>query len=180
MAEYDQTRKVTDPADPRRCQAMSAKMGQCTFVSLEGGTLCFRHERNPKRLETKKLNNYLLGQYYTRAAEMASGSDVKTLTDEIGLLRMLLERTLDPIKTDADLMVAMPQISDLISRIEKIVLTSHKLEMQMGTLMGREEIVIIANQMVNIIAANVEDERIVKIIADEIGEKLESKVLSLD
>lgn len=175
MADESETVRC-DADDPNRCQAMT-KHGQCSFRALEGSKLCFRHCRNRQVIEQKKMNNYLLTTYYARAAELAESDNIKSLKDEIALLRMVLEKQLNSISSDSELLIATPQIGDLVTKIEKTVLTSHKLESQMGSLMGREEIVILCNNMVNIISENVDDASIVQRIAEQIGEKLESKVL---
>ena len=175
MADESEVVRVAEDS-PNRCQAMT-KHGQCRFGRVDGSTLCFRHCRNRQQIEKKKMNNYLLTSYYGRAAELASSDGIKSLKDEIALLRLLLERILNNINNDSDLLIATPQIADLVTKINNTVLTSHKLESQMGQLMDKEQVVIIANQMVNIIAEHVTDEDKIQIIATEIGTKLESKIM---
>ena len=82
---------VTDPADPRRCQAKNS-IGQCRGVKLEGSDYCRLHA-GPYRPLGKGIRQYYLvkAEDRTRLAALAEHNDIKSLRDEIGLTRMMIE-----------------------------------------------------------------------------------------
>ena len=134
--------------DPRRCQAVTAT-GQCNLTAVEGGTYCIIHggvgQVNRQKREATK--NYRLTQWRARVADFSESSDVKSVREEIGILRLLMEETINRCATTTDLLLQSALISDLVSRIERTVSTCHKLESQMGQLMDKQAILRFASRV---------------------------------
>lgn len=148
--------------DPHRCQAVNAQ-GQCRNRAVEhegqNGTYCMAHGGNKQVNSMKKasLNNYRLTKWKAHL-ERHSGSDqLKSLRDEIGILRMILEEKLNQCNTNLELVMASHQISDLVVKIDKLVTSCHKLEGSMGQLLDKQAILQFAMVVIDIISATLKE-----------------------
>jgi hypothetical protein len=127
--------------------------GQCHFKAQEGKKMCPVHagSMSATREAATALKNYNLTKYQARVGELANSNGVKSLRDEIGILRMMLESKLNGIQDDMSLMIESHQISDMILKIEKLVVSCHKLEQNMGALLDKSSILSLAAKIVTII-----------------------------
>ena len=159
-----------DPADPKRCQAR-VKQGQCPFLSVEGLIHCPMHGGagvTEQHLEEDKKRIYRLTKYRARVGELADHEQVKSLREEIGVLRMMLEEILNRCKDDNDLLIYSSKISDLVMKVEKLVSSCHRLELSTGALLDKAAVLQLAGSVVEIISRHVDDQDLVSDIADEI------------
>ena len=154
---------------PDRCQAVDGK-GQCIYKSVEGGTRCMRHGGNKQteKIERESKELYQVDMYKARIAKNKTHSETKTLTNEIAILRMLLESKLNKCTTDMELMLASSSIGDLVLKIERVVSSCHKLEKSMGHHLDKSILLQFAGQIVEVISNNVDDKELVKRISDGI------------
>lgn len=157
----DNIRRVSDAADPRRCQALSkGQTQQCDMEAVENGTYCMMHGGN-KQLEAQKkasLKNYQLDMWRARLQRHSSSSNIKSLRDEIGILRMMLEVRLNQCKDDMDLMLHSAPIADLVMKVDKVVTSCHKLEGSLGELLDKTAILQFANEMITLISDILKDD----------------------
>lgn len=158
-----------EPDDPRRCQAR-VQQGQCPFLSVEGTSSCpmhggvgadGAHEEKSKRI-------YRLTKYRARVGELADHDQIKSLREEIGVLRMMLEEIINRCKDDSDLLIYSSKISDLVMKVEKLVSSCHRLELSTGALLDKAAVLQLASAVVEIISRHVDDQDLVSDIADEI------------
>lgn len=172
--------RVTDPADPRRCQAITPH-GQCSFTAVEGYHYCKLHDTRHND-EKIKLRNYRLSQWKGRVAELGSSSEVKSLRDEIGILRLLLEQRLNACADTTDLMLHSHALSKLVLDIEKLVGSCHKLESSMGQLLDKQAILnfasIVVSKITNAIQTLVTQSVIQPSVADMINEAVADALMS--
>lgn len=154
--------KRVEEDDPHRCQAVNAR-GQCWNQAVEHdgtfGTHCLAHGGNKQinAMKTSSKNNYRLTKWQAQL-ERHSGSDqLKSLRDEIGILRMILEEKLNQCQTNLDLMLHSHQISDLVVKIDKVVTSCHKLEGSMGQLLDKQAILQFAMVVIDIISTTLKD-----------------------
>ena len=161
--EYDE--------DPNRCQGVTAQ-GQCRNIAVEHGTHCMAHGGNMQKRahEKKELNNYRLTKWQARVQRMESSPNIKSIRDELAILRMILEEKLNSINDENDLLNEASQISDLILKIEKLVTSCHKLESSMGQLLDKPAILNFAAEIIRIVSDCVDDEIKTGIIANKILE----------
>lgn len=161
--------KVSEPDDPNRCQGIG-KNGQCWNRSVDHGTHCLMHGGNKQenKYEKQSREMYQVDMFKARIIRQRTHTDVKTLGNEIAILRMLLEGKLNACTSDVDLMLASPAIGDLVTKIEKVVTSCHKLEKAMGQHLDKSAILQFAGEVVNIINQNVTDKHEVKLVADAI------------
>jgi hypothetical protein len=163
--------RIDGPADPTRCQAVHPK-GQCQYKSLEGSKFCSMHGGHKAQESTaKKVQKmYHLAQWQNRVDEFSEHDEVKTLRAEIGILRLLLENTLAKCKNATDLLLYSAKVSELVGKIEKLVMSCNRLEASTGMLLDKSAALHLASQMVEIIGKYVDDVDAIDGIASEIAQ----------
>jgi hypothetical protein len=168
-----------DPRDPCRCQGIvqgGPKAGQCEFKAVPGSMFCPMHGGAPQIDANRKYQaaKYRLEQYGTRVREFASDDMIKSLRDEIGILRMTLENVVNQCKNANQLVMFVDKISHLVNQIRQTVESTHKLEEKTAQLLDRRVIVIIADSIVQIIGEHVKDPDILQVMGSRICASIEA------
>lgn len=163
-----------EPDDPRRCQSVIASSGQCHNLAVEGTSYCECHggSSTARKNEQAELRTYRLKKYQARLTEFAESDKIKSLRDEIGILRILIEERLNICQTDLDLMMHSSVLSDLVMKVEKLVSSCNRLEGQLGTMLDKTQAMQLGAEIVEIIARHVESEETVDGIANEIAQSI--------
>jgi len=174
MAKYTIT-KVDSPDDPDRCQAVNTH-GQCLNKATKTGGYCPAHGGNKAinadKKERKRL--YDLSRYRSRLEEMDSpNQNVKNLREEIGILRIVMEEIINRCDGPVDMLANAPKISDLATKIGKLVTQCHSIDKSLGQYLDKNEIVQIAQEMVGVIAGVVTDADDLTIIIEGIEATLD-------
>lgn len=161
------------PDDPNRCQGMS-KMGQCVQKKVPGAMYCVMHGGNNQiqAAEKENIRRYRLDKWNARIQEFAESNFVKSLRDEIGILRMLMEERLNACQEPMDLILQSGPISDLVMKIENVVSSCHKLEKSFGQLLDKQAVLNFASNVIGIISELVPDEKVIAEISDRIFRSL--------
>ena len=164
------------PNDPSRCQS-SGHGGQCTYKSVPGQSYCPRHMASTEYLAAKKAaNQYRLQQYQERMVEFATNSELKNLRAEIGILRITLEETINLCGSDKNkLLCYAGKISDLVMKISLLVKTCQRLDVQMGSMLDRDKVMLIGQKIVEIVSEIVPDPEVL----DELGGKLVAAIVEI-
>jgi hypothetical protein len=137
--------------DPRCCQGLGPQ-GPCNIKAVEGQRFCRMHFGiGNKHAEKQAARNYRLHAYQHRVNEFADNDQVKSLREEIGVLRMLLEETINKCKNDTELLLYSNKIADLVIKIEKLVASCHKLEQSTGMLLDRGTVMMLGDVIIQII-----------------------------
>lgn len=146
--------------DPTRCQHIIASKGQCRNKSVVDGDRCIAHggPMQTKSAEVKRLNNYRIAnaQVQQQLSEFANSSGIKSLRDEVAILRMLMQDQLDKCKDSTELMLRSQSISDLVLKITTVVTSCHKLEANMGQHLDKTAILQFATEVINIVGTALE------------------------
>lgn len=167
--------KAPYPDHPSRCSSVNSQ-GQCPNLGykLEDGTRvanCKAHggARQAQSKRKQSLRNYQLDKWNAKLAAKADADGIKSLRDEIGILRIVLEERLNKCNDAMDLILQSGPISDLVMKINTVVQSCHKLEKNMGHLLDKQAILQFAQVVVGIVSNVLEDqpEEINK-IADQI------------
>lgn len=156
--------------DPRRCQNV-VKTQQCPFIGIEGTNpaACPMHAAGFRKAEEKKeVRTYNLTKWQNRVSQFADDDKVKSLREEVGIARLLLEEILNMCHSSTDLLMYSSKIADLVTRIEKLVGTCHRLETSSGMLLDKSAIVNLANVVVNIIGEHVTNAEVIDAISIKI------------
>jgi hypothetical protein len=174
-AIMETTWKRCEPSDPNRCQCVTGK-GQCINLAVEGSKFCGAHGGNSalKQLDSKNLSGYRLAKYQNRLSEFADSDKIKSLRDEIGILRILIEERFNySCKTDTDLLLHSGPLSDLIMKVEKLVSSCDRIESKLGLMMDKTQIMQLATEVVEIISQFVTDEATLTDIATQIASAID-------
>ena len=167
MSEHTWER-VSDPDDPRRCQAMTSR-GQCYNKSLPGINYCPAHGASQaKKLKKQQLANYKLNKFKQRAGELGNSDAISSLKDEIGLLRMLVEERINRCEDSHDLLLVSGPLSDLFIKIEKLVSSGDRLDRRLGNLLDKTKVLLFAQTVVEIIGSEIDDPEKLDSISDKI------------
>jgi hypothetical protein len=146
------------PDSPDRCQGVT-KIGQCPFKAKENSTFCPMHGGN-KATDVAVANNirqYRIAKFQARMDDFYTSPTLKTLREEIALLRMLIEERINTCNTSVELVMASPVIADLISRVERVVTSCNKLENNLGQLLDKTTAISLADGIVNIVTGYISD-----------------------
>lgn len=163
--------------DRHRCQATNVQ-GQCrlravqlptgdfaSYCAVHGGT------SQQKAAERESLRNYQLDRWKAKLLSKTNSPDIKSLRDEIGILRVILEERLNKCEDAHDLILQSGPISDMVMKIDRVVNSCHKLEGAMGLLLDKSAILQFAQQVIQILSNHV-DEDLLAVIASEINESI--------
>ena len=161
-------------AHPNRCGA-SAGPNQCPNLSVklvegEFGTRCLAHGGN-KQVESEKLSslrNYRLTRWQGLLERHANSPQLKSLRDEVGLARMLLETRLNQIEDTQGLLLQSHTIGDLIGRIERLVVSCQKVEVMTGQMLDKQDVAEFGSRIIAIIYSHIDDPVILDAISKEI------------
>lgn len=169
MPAHENKFRLCDRDAVNRCQA-NEKNQQCRYEAAEGSDFCPRHvSRGPRN---QALKNYRLGKWQARVEEFADSNGIKSLREEIGILRMIMEGMLDKCHDSADVLLFAPRITDLAMKIEKIVSSCHKLENATGMLLDKSAALTLAGRVVEIIGGSIKNPDELNKIADQIAEAI--------
>ena len=162
----DDIRKAAED-DPNRCQAMTSR-GQCRNLAVEGQTNCACHG-GTKQQESKSRNSvrvYRLAKFQTAMKHHTDSPKLKTLNEEVAILRMLLEEQVNRCEDASDLILNSHMISDLVVKIEKLVKSCHTLELKLGHMMDKQALLTLTSQIIDVISEEIQDEDIIEKVSE--------------
>lgn len=166
----DCVKRITDPFDPNRCQGRRGAGGnQCQAIAEPGSKYCrMCGNGRPAAEEKRKVTNYLLTKFHASVQSKSTSPEITSLREEIGILRLLIETKINACNTPTDLILQSSTISDLVSKVERVVVSCHKLETNLGSYMDKAQLLDFASKVVNIIGECVGDPEVVGEISDQI------------
>jgi len=150
--------RITDPDQPNRCQGITAH-GQCQMIAEENGKFCLMHGggRHNTTIKNKELKNYRLTKFKQRAAELSNSSALSSLTDEVAILRILIEEKVNRCEDASDLLLSSGPLSDLIIKCSTLVEKCQRLENRLNNLLDRTRVTQFAQICVEIISNYVQE-----------------------
>lgn len=167
--------KVSDPA--QMCTALiDGGTRQCFYQREPHSEKCIRHGGMlaANKIEAEKVRNYRLTQYQRRVNELADSEGVKSLREEIGITRMVLEEIINSCKDQNDLIMYSAKISAMTRDIERLVVSCHRLESSLGFLIDKGTVLNISNQIVQVVSSHVKDEQLLDTITTQIIQAIEA------
>jgi len=149
--------KVTDLADPRRCKAASCD-GQCRNVAEDGDDYCRAHLSTPPAAPARRMRKYLLVKAEDQAllARYVDDDDLKSLREEIALVRMMIQNTLADAQTNMDRINAYSKVNTYMLTLERVMKTSHALEKSLDQLVSKSTLIRLGKQLCHIILDKLE------------------------
>lgn len=151
-----------------RCEG-TISTGQCINCKVPGSNYCPNHGANRQLAATngQAVRNYRLQRWKQRVGEMADSDSIKSLREEVGILRVILEEMLNQCKDSTDLLLFSQRMSDLVMKIEKLVSSCDRLENRMGLLLNKDSVLQLAATYVQIINTYVQDPNVIEQISEE-------------
>lgn len=136
-----------------QCEYMTTR-GQCCKAAIEPSRFCEDHSATSA---ATMINQYriackLLGDAPARHAQ---ADEIKNLKGEIAILRSALERRLNMIDSDAELIAAMPTMKDFALALEKLATSCHNMDVKLGNLIDKQALMSLAQKMIGIIDRNI-------------------------
>ena len=143
--------RVTDLADPRRCQG-SAKTQQCMNIAEPGSNYCRAHGGTNKA-EGEKRRQYQLTQarLRNRLTQLTDHEEIKSLREEIGLTRILIEELLNSAQGNTELLQKSATFIGLVQTLERLIKTSHQIEQNLGFLLSKPTVILLGQQIIHIL-----------------------------
>ena len=166
--------RVTDPADPRRCHG-SCPDGQCQNVSEPGSEFCRAHQGKDTG-EQKRI--YLLhkSQFRDRLTKLSEHDNLKSLREEIAIVRMLIEERLNLVRDENDLISAFGPIQQAFLTVERLMKTLHQMEQSLGSLLSKQAVIKLGQSISSVIIDELKDIDGYEEIVDRINERLVSLI----
>lgn len=165
--------------DPDRCQGVIANgtnAGQCNYRASPGSKFCSLHGgHNAANAEKKAaIRNYKLRRYQERVGELADSSEIKSLREEIGIVRMTLENIINLCDNDNKLLIYAGQITNMVGMVSKLIQTCQQLEERNNNLLERKVVIVIADSIVTLIGQYITDPDQLNEIGTRICESIEN------
>ena len=113
--------------------------------------------RHNAAIKNKELKNYRLTKFKQRAAELSNSSALSSLTDEVAILRILIEEKVNRCEDASDLLLSSGPLSDLIIKCSTLVEKCQRLENRLNNLLDRTRVTQFAQICVEIISNYVQE-----------------------
>lgn len=128
---------VTDLTDPHRCKGGTPR-GQCLNLALDGSDFCQYH-RGIDQAPARKMQKYLLGNAEEQGLlnRYADDDALKSLREEIALVRVMVQNTLKWAQTDIEKINAYSKVNTFLLTLERLLKTCHTLDQSMGNLIAK-------------------------------------------
>lgn len=168
--------RVTDPADPRRCQG-NFPDSQCWNFAEHGSDYCAGHGGvSTALIEEQRMYNLVEVQHRQSLTKFADHDAIKSLREEIGLVRLLIERRLNLVKNDTDLMAACGPVNTMLLTVERLVKSAHSLEQSLGSLLSKQTVARLGQALCQIVVEELEGIENYEAIIDRISERVVSTI----
>ena len=149
--------RVTDLADPCRCKG-AAPGGQCLYLAEPGNDYCRLHGGSNKEVSRDKRQYHLTNaRYRSRLAQLTDHEEIKSLRDEIGLTRILIEELWNSCKNETDLLASCHSFNQLFQTLDRLVKTSHQTEQSLGTLLSKAAVIRLGQRIADILIDELQD-----------------------
>ncbi len=152
-----------------RCKAIDRKTGeQCTAQAGDNG-YCKKHSSRllPSRQTLYRIRDAKFAQ---KAQRFALSPKLKSLHDEIGFIRALMERVLNDEQMPA--MIVGSEVRKLAATLDKLIRTTDAMDERAGLTISRSLLVQVAQEIAKAVAARLEGlpdyEGVVDLIIDDI------------
>ena len=160
--------EVVPHDSPLRCQYVHPQ-GQCVNKVVPGTERCPLHVATSANLLKESIKrNYRLAKLQDRVNDFADNPQVKSLREEVGILRLVLEEIVNRCQDGSDIILFAPRISEMVLRIEKLVSSCHRLEHQTGLLIDKAGAINIAIQIIEKVSVHVTDPDVLEKIGNDI------------
>jgi hypothetical protein len=148
------------------CQAIY-RGGPCPFQAEEHTDRCRIHAGIHLVNKYHEEQKYMLraAKWSARINELANDDQVKTLREEIGVTRMLLEETLNKCTDETELLMYSASILSIVDHIRVLVVNCTRLEDRLGMVLDKSTVLNIAEQISQILTEFIPSDKIIEVSA---------------
>jgi hypothetical protein len=145
--------------EDERCEFVLTNGQQCGNKAVPGVTRCPLHGANTQlaSIEKKSIRMYRLAKFQTRVNELADHDKLKTLKEEVALLRMMVEEKVNRCEDSTELMLVSGPVTEMIMKVQKLVESCSRLEMKSGSLLDKQRVHNLATTLMNIVAIKINE-----------------------
>lgn len=144
-------------------------LGPCRLPALPGSQYCRRHQRADQEIVQYRLNDPHLNDTVNHHAR-ASLTD---LTQQVVLLRSLIERRLNMATSDADRISAYNFVANQLATLTKMTESMVKLQREAGDLLEKSAVEQFVDRVVEVVSAEISGLPDAEQIVDRIVSQLE-------
>lgn len=176
MAEEGKMIRVAED-DPTRCISIGS-LGQCRMKSEPGVPYCIMHGRGAIAARDKReVNSYHLTVWQAKLDKFKQDPEIKSLRSEIGICRMVLENIVNKCPDEDQLFLYSNKIKEMLTVLEKLIVSCSKLEITNNQLLDRDKVLIISQVMIQTVGEFVTDPLVLEKLANQLTENI-SKVIN--
>ena len=152
-----------------RCQWVTAN-GQCDR-DADNGPFCKAHGpiSADQALRHYQITNSLVGDKHARHNAV---DQIKDLREEIALTRSLIETRLNLATSEAEFISSMGILHQYIGTVEKLAASCHRMDSNLGNVLSKASVLHLAQELVGIIAEELDDLPGRDAIVDRIAHRL--------
>jgi hypothetical protein len=142
-----------------RCDFTLSNGDLCGNMRVDGATRCPLHGANMQlaKEEHKSMRMYRLAKFQKKVDKFADHGKLKTLHEEVAILRMLVEEKINVCEDMTDLMMVSGPVTEMVMKVQKLVESCDRLEMKSGSLLNKTQIQNIATQLMQAVAAKINE-----------------------
>jgi len=151
-----------------QCQKLT-KSGPCKHSAVAGSHFCRKHTRAADEVIAYRLNDPSLQdsvQYHARAS-------LTDLSQQVVLLRGLIERRLNMAASDADRITAYNFVANQLATLTKMTEALVKLQRDAGDLLEKSQVEEFVDRVVQVVSEELSDVPNSEEIVDKIVSRLE-------
>lgn len=174
MAEYPLIKCKID--DPECCETCVARNQNSIYYKVVPGTkYCSRHGGVPQEQAQKRerARLYRVEMWQRRLSEFNDSDQVKSLREEVGVLRILLEETMKRCREPNDLLQFSARIQSIAVDIQKLVTACDRLERNMGEMMDKPTTIKFAGKLIEIVSEEITDVDVLDRISHRVLEEMQ-------
>lgn len=168
--------KIQYDEDPDRCQAVFDG-GQCRHKRFPPSKYCPMHGGHAHAAQSAKKDArlYLAALYKDRIGEHADHPKIKTLREEVGILRITLDNVLGRCRDEKDMLLHTSRIVELAREIGKLVTSTTKLEQVMAHVLDKNQALAWIQEILELISTEISDPDTLQKLATKMIESLEKR-----
>lgn len=153
-----------------QCEEVTGRGLQCDKQAMPGARFCEHHAGNStvEAQARQETRNYRLHLYQQRLDDKHDSPRLKSLKEEIALLRVMIETKINACQDDTDLMMQSSSLATLIGQVEKLVTSCHRMDTLTKNVLDRSELMSFAISVINIIQKYVSDPDTLEAISEEL------------
>lgn len=131
---------------------------------------CIQHAGSfaKKRESQEKVRNYRLTKWRVQVEEKADSSAIKNISEEIGILRQLMQERWNSLNDNTDLLIQSDKITELAMKIGTLVNQLQVMETKLGTMLHANQAIQFAAEILEVVGRHVDNAEAQEAIANEI------------